>query len=139
MFLASKNCTWLLGRFREHGQKDNSGQTALVKAVRYGAVEAVKYLANYEWFIPDNEDLLPIHYAIKMQNYVIFSCLLDIMEPRVLGKYEQSIIKTAAKSCSNFDILLKLVSKTYTYADEFGRGWNFYALLNQNSVLLRVI
>lgn len=139
MFLASKNCTWLLRRFEEHGQQDRSGETALIKAVRYGAIEATKYLANYEWFIPDNKDQLPIHYSLKMQNYTIFSCLLDIMEQRVLVKYIQSIVKTAAKACFNFDILLKLVSKTFCYADEFGRGWHFYALVNQNSVLLKVI
>ena len=52
------------------------------------------------------------------------------MEPRVLVKYLQSIIRTAAKACSNFDILFRLVSKTFCYADEFGRGWHFYALIN---------
>ena len=61
------------------------------------------------------------------------------MEQRVLTRYIQSIVKTAAKACFSFDILFRLVSKTFHYADEFGRGWHFYALINQNSVLMKVI
>lgn len=97
---------------------DTEGKSILYPAIKYGYIEVIKILLEYDEnnigiFLLDSKDSysqLPIHYALKFKNLSIYKLLIKKSKATIYDKNNNSLLHLATQT-KNIEYLIPLFEK----------------------------